>query len=76
MAASHLLSLPPQVFCGRYVNEHMVTHGVEAEHPVVLSFSDLSVWCYLCENYLHNQVTVGRRTQTRPVALNGSKCDV
>uniref|UniRef100_A0A671XG12 Protein deacetylase HDAC6 n=1 Tax=Sparus aurata TaxID=8175 RepID=A0A671XG12_SPAAU len=46
-----------QVFCGRYVNEHMVTHGVVSEHPVVLSFSDLSVWCYLCEAYVHNQVT-------------------
>ncbi|KAM9343089.1 histone deacetylase 6 isoform 1-T2 [Pholidichthys leucotaenia] len=45
-----------QVFCGRYVNEHMVTHGVVAEHPVVLSFSDLSVWCYLCESYIHNQI--------------------
>ncbi|XP_038578558.1 histone deacetylase 6 [Micropterus salmoides] len=44
-----------QVFCGRYVNEHMVTHGVVSEHPMVLSFSDLSVWCYLCESYVHNQ---------------------
>lgn len=35
----------------------MVTHGVVSEHPVVLSFSDLSVWCYLCEAYVHNQVT-------------------
>uniref|UniRef100_A0A672IMT7 Protein deacetylase HDAC6 n=1 Tax=Salarias fasciatus TaxID=181472 RepID=A0A672IMT7_SALFA len=45
-----------QVFCGRYVNEHMVTHGVVSEHPVVLSFADLSVWCYLCEAYVHNQI--------------------
>uniref|UniRef100_A0A3B4ZFW8 Protein deacetylase HDAC6 n=1 Tax=Stegastes partitus TaxID=144197 RepID=A0A3B4ZFW8_9TELE len=45
-----------QVFCGRYVNEHMVSHGVVSEHPLVLSFSDLSVWCYLCEAYVHNQV--------------------
>lgn len=45
-----------QVFCGRYVNEHMVTHGVVAEHPMVLSFCDLSVWCYLCEAYVHNQI--------------------
>uniref|UniRef100_A0A3B4ZG37 Histone deacetylase 6 n=1 Tax=Stegastes partitus TaxID=144197 RepID=A0A3B4ZG37_9TELE len=44
-----------QVFCGRYVNEHMVSHGVVSEHPLVLSFSDLSVWCYLCEAYVHNQ---------------------
>ncbi|KAM3872288.1 histone deacetylase 6 [Diretmus argenteus] len=45
-----------QVFCSRYVNEHMVTHGVVAEHPIVLSFADLSIWCYLCEAYVHNQV--------------------
>lgn len=44
-----------QVFCGRYVNEHMVTHGTVSEHPMVLSFCDLSVWCYLCEAYVHNQ---------------------
>ena len=48
-----------QVFCGRYVNEHMVVHGLVAEHPVVLSFSDLSVWCYRCEAYLHNKVPPG-----------------
>ncbi|KAM7411062.1 hypothetical protein PAMA_021172 [Pampus argenteus] len=45
-----------QVFCGRYVNEHMVTHGAVSEHPMVLSFCDLSVWCYLCEAYIHNQI--------------------
>uniref|UniRef100_UPI0037E8599D histone deacetylase 6 isoform X1 n=2 Tax=Semicossyphus pulcher TaxID=241346 RepID=UPI0037E8599D len=45
-----------QVLCGRYVNEHMVTHGVVSEHPMVLSFCDLSVWCYLCESYVHNQI--------------------
>ncbi|XP_061591691.1 histone deacetylase 6 isoform X2 [Cololabis saira] len=45
-----------QVFCGRYVNEHMVVHGVVSEHPMVLSFSDLSVWCYMCESYVHNQI--------------------
>ncbi|XP_035797370.1 histone deacetylase 6 isoform X3 [Amphiprion ocellaris] len=45
-----------QVLCGRYVNEHMVSHGVVSQHPLVLSFSDLSVWCYLCEAYVHNQI--------------------
>ncbi|MEQ2165545.1 hypothetical protein GOODEAATRI_017946, partial [Goodea atripinnis] len=44
-----------QVCCGRYVNEHMVIHGATLEHPMVLSFSDLSVWCYLCESYVHHQ---------------------
>lgn len=50
------LSAALQVCCGRYVNEHMVTHGATLEHPMVLSFSDLSVWCYLCESYVHHQV--------------------
>lgn len=45
-----------KVCCGRYVNEHMVIHGVTAKHPVVLSYADLSVWCYLCESYVHNQI--------------------
>ncbi|CAJ1085668.1 histone deacetylase 6 isoform X1 [Xyrichtys novacula] len=53
-----------QVFCGRYVNEHMVTHGVVAEHPVVLSFCDLSVWCYLCESYVHNQILFEAKNAT------------
>lgn len=55
---SHRSSAPSQVFCGRYVNQHMVAHGAASEHPVVLSFSDLSVWCYPCEAYVHNQVTL------------------
>lgn len=70
MEASHPSCVPPQVFCGRYVKEHMVRHGVVAEHPVVLSFSDLSVWCYLCEAYVHNQVTAGQRGQ------RGQRADV
>ncbi|KAJ8371335.1 hypothetical protein SKAU_G00113630 [Synaphobranchus kaupii] len=50
-----------KVFCGRYVNQHMVTHGLVSEHPLVLSFSDLSVWCYTCEAYVHNQVLYDAR---------------
>lgn len=50
-----------KVFCGRYVNQHMVTHGLVSEHPMVLSFADLSVWCYSCEAYVHNQVLYDAR---------------
>ncbi|XP_035237895.1 histone deacetylase 6 isoform X1 [Anguilla anguilla] len=50
-----------KVFCGRYVNQHMVTHGLVSEHPLVLSFADLSVWCYSCEAYVHNQVLYDAR---------------
>ncbi|XDV49512.1 hypothetical protein PO909_018747 [Leuciscus waleckii] len=45
-----------KVLCGRYVNQHMVTHGQVSGHPLVLSFADLSVWCYACESYIHNKV--------------------
>ena len=29
-------------------------HSVEKEHFMALSFSDLSVWCYCCDNYVDN----------------------
>ncbi|XP_058245625.1 histone deacetylase 6 [Hemibagrus wyckioides] len=45
-----------KVLCGRFVNEHMVAHGLVSSHPLVLSFADLSVWCYSCESYVHNKV--------------------
>ncbi|XP_062397348.1 histone deacetylase 6 [Sardina pilchardus] len=44
-----------KVLCGRFVNEHMVMHGVVSGHPLVLSFADLSVWCYPCEAYIDNK---------------------
>ncbi|XP_066566192.1 histone deacetylase 6 isoform X1 [Amia ocellicauda] len=45
-----------QVLCGRYVNEHMLFHGLQSEHRLVLSLADLSAWCYGCEAYIDNQV--------------------
>ncbi|XP_063064829.1 histone deacetylase 6 isoform X2 [Engraulis encrasicolus] len=44
-----------KVLCGRFINEHMVLHGVTSGHPLVLSFADLSVWCYPCEAYIDNK---------------------
>lgn len=43
-----------QTFCGRYIQEHMLFHHLETEHPFALSFSDLSIWCYKCDAYLDN----------------------
>ncbi|XP_035910446.1 histone deacetylase 6 isoform X1 [Anopheles stephensi] len=41
------------VYCGRYVQEHMLRHGTETvDHPLALSFTDLSVWCYGCDAYI------------------------
>jgi len=41
-----------QVFCSRYVQGHMVTHNENTFHPIALSFSDASVWCYTCDAYI------------------------
>lgn len=42
--------------CSRFVSEHMLVHHESTQHPMVLSFSDLSVWCYVCESYVHNDM--------------------
>lgn len=34
----------------------MLFHHVETEHALALSYSDLSVWCFKCENYIDNPV--------------------
>src|SRR6056300_1187740 len=39
------------VFCSRYVNQHMVSHHAESDHCITISFSDLSCWCYGCDDY-------------------------
>ncbi|XP_065830679.1 histone deacetylase 6-like isoform X2 [Oscarella lobularis] len=45
-----------KVMCSRYANEHMIKHSSDEDHHVVLSFSDLSVWCYACDNYVDNEM--------------------
>lgn len=42
------------VHCARNINQHAVLHADETQHPLTLSFSDLSVWCYGCEAYIDN----------------------
>ncbi|XP_044768347.1 histone deacetylase 6-like, partial [Neomonachus schauinslandi] len=44
-----------QVHCGRYVSAHMLQHHEVSGHPLVLSYVDLSTWCYNCEAYVHHQ---------------------
>eukprot|EP01100_Stratorugosa_tubuloviscum_P012374 TRINITY_DN5858_c0_g1_i1.p1 TRINITY_DN5858_c0_g1~~TRINITY_DN5858_c0_g1_i1.p1 ORF type:complete len:437 (+),score=219.18 TRINITY_DN5858_c0_g1_i1:210-1520(+) len=41
-----------QIFCSRYVNSHMSEHNQTTQHPIALSFTDLSVWCYECDSYI------------------------
>lgn len=44
------------VHCARNINQHALLHADETQHPLTLSFSDLSVWCYGCEAYIDNPV--------------------
>lgn len=34
----------------------MLFHHMESDHALALSFSDLSVWCFKCENYIDNAI--------------------
>lgn len=47
-----------QVYCGRFINQHMLQHGMDMQHYLTLSYSDLSVWCYGCDAYIHNGTLV------------------
>ncbi|OON13665.1 Zn-finger in ubiquitin-hydrolase and other protein [Opisthorchis viverrini] len=62
-----------QVFCGRYANSHMVEHFTSTRHPLVLSFADLSSWCYECEAYVHNEA-LSEAKQTAHRAKFGLGC--
>jgi hypothetical protein len=42
----------------------MVDHATATGHHLVLSFSDLSVWCYACEDYIGNKVISTFNTNT------------
>ncbi|XP_043222780.1 histone deacetylase 6-like [Amphibalanus amphitrite] len=52
-----------QVCCGRYRSCHMLDHGAVTGHCMVLSLADLTVWCYVCENYIHHErLTAAKRS--------------
>lgn len=51
-----ILTPQPQVYCGRYISAHMLQHYEGSGHPMVLSYVDLSTWCYQCQAYVHHQV--------------------
>jgi len=40
--------------CCRFKGAHALKHFETTNHPIALSFSDLSIWCYSCENYIRN----------------------
>ncbi|CAD8197857.1 unnamed protein product [Paramecium octaurelia] len=43
-----------EIHCSRFVNSHMVEHNKKSGHQIVLSLTDLSLWCYECSSYITN----------------------
>lgn len=44
-----------EVNCSRYVSSHGVSHFNDTNHGLAISFSDLSVWCHICDAYLEHE---------------------
>jgi len=42
------------VGCCRFKGAHALHHFTTTKHPIAMSFSDLSTWCYECESYIRN----------------------
>jgi NAD-dependent SIR2 family protein deacetylase len=42
------------VNCSRFVNGDAAKHFESTFHPIALSFSDFSIWCYCCDSYIKN----------------------
>nr|XP_032634783.1 histone deacetylase 6 [Chelonoidis abingdonii] len=63
-----------RVLCGRYVNQHMLAHGSISGHPLVLSYADLSVWCYTCQSYVHHPVSHPLCHPSWPVRVPLPRC--
>jgi len=41
-----------ETHCSRYVKGDAQTHFDETSHSIAISFSDLSIWCYSCNDYI------------------------
>jgi len=41
-----------KTYCSRYVSGHAKQHSKDSGHCVAISFSDLSIWCYNCKDYI------------------------
>ncbi|GET52180.1 histone deacetylase 6 isoform X1 [Rhizophagus irregularis DAOM 181602=DAOM 197198] len=44
------------VYCSRYINGHAAEHHKNTSHPISISFSDLSIWCYDCDDYITSRL--------------------
>ncbi|KAH3755982.1 histone deacetylase 6 [Pelomyxa schiedti] len=47
--------------CSRYVAGHAADHYDRTNHPVAVSLSDASFWCYECESYIEHPSLVSMR---------------
>lgn len=51
------------VFCSRYVNEHMFKHNIDTKHNIAFSLADGSFWCYDCDSYIINNALTYLQTK-------------
>ncbi|TKR67340.1 hypothetical protein L596_023508 [Steinernema carpocapsae] len=61
------------VHCSRHVNGHGPAHFAGSGHPMALSLADLSVWCYACDSYVHNDCMTPAK---RAAHISKFGCDV
>ncbi|XP_029809327.1 ubiquitin carboxyl-terminal hydrolase 44 [Suricata suricatta] len=47
------------VACGRYIEEHALSHFQDSSHPVALAVNEMCVFCYLCDEYVLNDNATG-----------------
>lgn len=45
-----------EVNCSRFILGHAIEHFNDSGHPLAISLSDLSVWCYSCESYVKHDL--------------------
>jgi len=62
-----------QTNCSRYINEHQLSHSSSSGHPLALSFSDLSVWCFVCDSYVDNQQLYPAKNKAHRHKFNGEE---
>lgn len=42
--------------CGRYRNKCSIQHYSKTKHPLVISYPEKNIWCYICNNYINYKV--------------------
>merc|ERR1712109_170342 len=71
---NHSSTVPDKTFPHvRYVNGHQLEHYSQSCHPLALSFSDLSVWCFDCDSYVDNQVLYKVKNLAHKDKFNGEE---